>query len=139
VAGVFVTITGQGVGHSTEEIGAPSRFNVLKQIDDYFRAREHVYDLRKEIKVFYGENCRHDWARKIPGRVSDAMKKIIVGTGENNDGEQVLLIKHFDTEVKYDTNSSWPNHPPVWGIGFSAAELLEVQKGVIENLEACGM
>lgn len=37
--GVFVTITGQGVGHSSEEIGAPSRFGVLKQIDDYFRAR----------------------------------------------------------------------------------------------------
>lgn len=94
--------------------------------------------MRKEIKVFFGENCRYDWARKIPGRVSDAMKKIIVGTGENYDGEQVLLIKHFDTEVKYDTNSSWPNHPPVWGIGFSASELLEVQKGVIENLETCG-
>ena len=66
------------------------------------------------------------------------MKKIIVGTGENYDGEQVLLIKHFDTEVKYDTNSSWPSHPPVWGIAFSTSELLEVQKGVIENLETCG-
>ena len=88
--------------------------------------------------MFFGENCRYDWARKIPGRVSDAMKKIVVGTGENYDGEQVLLIKHFYTEVKYDTNSSWPNHPPVWGIGFSASELLEVQKGVIEKLETCG-
>ena len=40
---MFVTITGQGVGHSTEEIGAPSRFGVLRQIDDYFRARGTIH------------------------------------------------------------------------------------------------
>ena len=43
--GVFVTITGQGVGHSTEEIGAPSKFGVLKQIDEYFRARGTIHVL----------------------------------------------------------------------------------------------
>ena len=62
--------------------------------------------------------------------------KISVGLTENHSNEEMLIIKHFDSEKKFESNRD--TQPPVWGVAFTAKEMKRLTAGVLEHMATAG-